>query len=76
MTSKNHNFAQMKTYPHEIERTMRPQMRQIRDVIRYHFARRHDGRGSQCTRNWIAEYRRVDHASGYSEAVNQIKATK
>ena len=65
----------MKTYPHEIERIMRPQMRQIRDVIRYHFARRHDGRGSQCARNWIAEYRRVDKASGYSEAVNQIKCS-
>lgn len=63
----------MKTYPHEIERIMRPQMRQIRDAIRHHFAYRHDGRGSQCARNWIAEYRRVDKASGYSIAVNQIK---
>jgi len=63
----------MKTYPHEIERTMRPQMRQIHDAIRHHFAYRHDCRGSQCARNWIAEYRRVDKASGYSIAVNQIK---
>ena len=63
----------MKTYPHEIERIMRPQMRHIRDAIRHHFAYRHDGRGSQCARNWIAEYRRVDKASGYSIAVNQIK---
>lgn len=63
----------MLQYPENRVSIMRGQMNQIRRTIAHHFARRHDGRGKQPARNWIAEYRRLDNASGYSAALSQIK---
>lgn len=62
----------MSAYPENTVRIMRSQMLQIKRTIGHHFARRHDGRGNVVVRNWIAEYRRVDAASGYTEALRKV----
>lgn len=58
----------------ETVRVMHSQIVNLRHVVNHHFKHRHDGRGNQAVRNWIAELRRVDRASGYSEALKEIQA--
>lgn len=56
-------------YPKETARIMASQIYQLRRIVGYWFARRHTTHNSAGVRNWIAELRRVDRASGYSLAV-------
>jgi hypothetical protein len=63
----------MSKYPETIVRVMKPQIINLKVAIACHFKNRHDGRGNQAVRNWIAELRRIDKASGYSEALAQIQ---
>lgn len=58
-------------YPAEVVRIMANQIYQTRRTIGYHFARRHTTHNHQGVRNWIAELRLIDKASGYSECVRQ-----
>ena len=60
-------------HPETVVRVMRPQIVNLRAVVAHHFKHRHDGRGSIAVKNWIAELRRIDRASGYSEALRQIQ---
>jgi hypothetical protein len=68
------NFGEltMYAYPENIVRMMHPQIVNLRAAIAHHFKHRHDGRGNQAVRNWIAYLRRVDKSGGYSEALAQI----
>jgi hypothetical protein len=59
-------------YPNEVVRTMRGEMQNLKRVIGLHFKHRHDGRGNSLAKNWIAEYRRVNKASGYDTALKLI----
>ena len=59
-------------YPEVVIRVMKPQIVNLRAVVSHHYRNRHDGRGSKCVRAWVAELRRIDKASGYSEALKQI----
>ena len=56
-------------YPDQIVRIMRPQIENVKRTAMHHLHNRHDGRGSRPARQWIAEVRRIDKASGYSEAL-------
>lgn len=59
-------------YPENVVRIMRPQIMQAMRAALHHFKLRHDGRGKGPARNWIAAVRKLDQASGYSEALAQI----
>ena len=59
----------------ETVRVMHSQIVNLRHVVNHHFKNRHDGRGNQSVRNWIKELRRIDKASGYSEALKELQAT-
>ena len=60
-------------YPETVVRVMRLQIVNLRAVVAHHFKHRHDGRGTGAVRNWIAELRRIDRASGYTDALRQIQ---
>jgi len=66
----------MYQYPENIVRIMKPQIVNLRSAVAHHFKHRHDGRGNQAVRNWIAELRRVDRSSGYSEALSQLQGNR
>lgn len=58
-------------YPQEVIKVMQPQINNIRYAIKAHFKKRHQY-GSQPTKNWIAEYRRVVKNSGYDIAIRLV----
>jgi hypothetical protein len=51
-----------------------PTIRRLRQVVAHHYTHRHDGRGSKAVKSWIEELRRVDRASGYSNALAMLAA--
>jgi hypothetical protein len=59
----------------KVARIIGPQIRNLRDVVGYHFKHRHTTHTKVGVRNWIAELRRIDRASGYSCAVRQLENT-
>jgi hypothetical protein len=63
-------------YPENVVRHMRPQIERAFDAAMHHFQLRHDGRGFRPPRAWIAEVRRLDAASGYSEALKMLRGAK
>lgn len=62
----------MSQFPREVMRVMAPQILNLRQVVKFHFQRRHTTHSSKGVRNWIAELRRVDRGSGYSNCVRQV----
>lgn len=60
-------------YPETTIRVMSPQIANLKIAISHHFRNRRDGRGNQAVKNWIRELRRIDKASGYSQALEQIR---
>lgn len=63
-------------YPENVLRIMRPQMQKTFDAALHHFHHRHDGRGFGPARMWLAEVRRIDAASGYSEALKMLRGAE
>lgn len=61
-------------YPEEIVRTIRPQIQAAFRAALHHYKNRHKY-GNKPAKNWLAEVRRIDTASGYSLALQQIKDT-
>ena len=59
--------------PETVVRVMRAQILAATLAALHHYRHRHDGRGSTAARSWVAEVRRLDLASGYSQAVNQLQ---
>lgn len=59
-------------FPREVIRVMAPQILSLRRVVRHHFERRHTTHSARGVRNWIAELRRIDRSSGYSNCVRQV----
>jgi len=60
-----------KQYPIEVIRVMAKQIYDTRSTVAYWFKRRHTTHNAAGVRMWIAELRRIDRASGYSECVRQ-----
>lgn len=60
-------------HPSEVVRVMWPQILRTRLTAAHHFRNRHVN-GNAPARNWCAEVRRIDRASGYSDAVRQARA--
>lgn len=66
----------MRAYPKNVLRVMYPQMSRLRQIIAYHFKRRHDSEmRKSAVINWVSEFRRVDKASGFSTALKQVGGT-
>lgn len=63
-------------YPENVVRIMRPQIQKSINAALHHFKRRHDGRGFGPARMWIQDARRIDAASGYSQAFNLVRGAK
>ena len=59
-------------YAENTVRIMRHQIEAAKRAAIHHYRHRHDGRGSRLARQWIAEARRLDRSSGYSEALRSI----
>jgi hypothetical protein len=66
-------MAMQSAFPREVVRIMAPQIINLRQTIKHHFTRRNSTHTRQGVRSWIAELRRVDKSSGYSDCVRQIK---
>ena len=62
-------------YPEAVVRVMRPQILAATRAALHHYHHRHDGRGPAAARSWVAEVRRLDQASGYSAAIQQLRET-
>ena len=63
----------MHAYPKNVLRIMYPQLSRLRHIISYNFERRHDSDlRKSAVINWVAEFRRVDKASGFSKALKQV----
>lgn len=63
------------TYPHEVIKTMRPQVINTKDAIRAHFKRRHTN-GNKAVRNWIGALRDLYNGSAYMRALAMVEKEK
>lgn len=62
-------------YPENIMRVIGPQIRNATRALMHHYRNRHKY-GNQPAKNWLAEVRRIDAASGCSIALQQINEAK
>ena len=64
------------TYPKNVLRVMYPQMSQLRQIVGYHFKRRHESElRKRAVKNWVKAFREADKASGFSIALRQVGGT-